>query len=58
MSSLVPIGAFARTPHSEIAAEASSEISVSDAACNKKGQAKNVKQPPSSMMSYILNNLQ
>ena len=39
MSSLVPIGVIAGTPQPDIAAEASSEIPVSDAACNKEGLA-------------------
>ena len=58
MSPLVPIGAIAGTPQPDIPAEASSEIPVSDTACIKEGQGENVKQPPSSTMSYILNNLQ
>ena len=39
MSPLVPIGIIAGTPQPDIPAEASSEIPVSDAACNKEGQA-------------------
>ena len=39
MSPLVPIGVIAGTPQPDIPAEASSEILVSDAACNKEGQA-------------------
>ena len=39
MSSLVPIGVIAGTPQPDIAAEASSEIPISDAACNKEGLA-------------------
>ena len=39
MSSLVPIGVIAGTPHPDIAAETSSEIPVSNAACNKEGLA-------------------
>ena len=37
MSSLVPIGIIAETPQPDIATRASSEIPVSDAACNKEG---------------------
>ena len=39
MSPLVPIGVIAGTPQPDNPAEASSEIPVSDAACNKEGQA-------------------
>ena len=39
MSPLVPIGVIAGTPQPDIRAEASSEIPVSDTACNKEGQA-------------------
>ena len=36
---VVPIGVIAGTPQPDIPAEASSEIPVYDAACNKEGQA-------------------
>ena len=39
MSPLVPIGVIAGTPQPDIPAEASSEIPVSDAVCNKEDQA-------------------
>ena len=39
MSPLFPIGVIAGTPQPDIPVEASSEIPVSDTACNKEGQA-------------------
>ena len=45
MSSLVPIGVLAETPQPDIVAEASSEIPVSDAACNTEGPAEKCEAP-------------